>query len=103
MRAGVGPIGRVLLCLCSSSGRPSATLCELPPLPPCAAQGIVKYVAWWVGLGILSSIGLGTGMHSGLLFLFPHMLKVSAAGRDGERRGWRLTCTPPTASSGCIT
>lgn len=31
---------------------------------------------WWVGLGVLSSIGLGTGMHSGLLFLFPHMLKV---------------------------
>jgi vacuole membrane protein 1 len=33
-------------------------------------------VVWWVGLGVLSSIGLGTGMHSGLLFLFPHMLKV---------------------------
>jgi hypothetical protein len=37
------------------------------------------YVTWWVGLGILSSIGLGTGMHSGLLFLFPHMLKVRGA------------------------
>ena len=36
----------------------------------------VQYVVWWIGLGILSSIGLGTGMHSGLLFLFPHMLKV---------------------------
>ena len=35
------------------------------------------YTIWWVGLGILSSIGLGTGMHSGLLFLFPHMLKVT--------------------------
>jgi hypothetical protein len=34
------------------------------------------YCIWWIGLGILSSIGLGTGMHSGLLFLFPHMLKV---------------------------
>ena len=34
------------------------------------------WAVWWVGLGILSSIGLGTGMHSGLLFLFPHMLKV---------------------------
>jgi hypothetical protein len=34
------------------------------------------YTTWWIGLGILSSIGLGTGMHSGLLFLFPHMLKV---------------------------
>ena len=37
---------------------------------------MVQYLVWWVGLGILSSIGLGTGMHSGLLFLFPHMLKV---------------------------
>ena len=37
------------------------------------------YTVWWVGLGILSSIGLGTGMHSGLLFLFPHMLKVTVS------------------------
>ncbi|WIA38664.1 hypothetical protein OEZ86_001971 [Tetradesmus obliquus] len=37
------------------------------------------YVTWWLGLGVLSSIGLGTGMHSGLLFLFPHMLKVCLA------------------------
>jgi membrane protein YqaA with SNARE-associated domain len=37
------------------------------------------YSTWWIGLGVLSSIGLGTGMHSGLLFLFPHMLKVCLA------------------------
>jgi len=36
----------------------------------------LAYVVWWIGLGILSSIGLGSGMHSGILFLFPHMLKV---------------------------
>ena len=36
-----------------------------------------SWAVWWLGLGILSSIGLGTGMHSGLLFLFPHMLKVN--------------------------
>lgn len=36
----------------------------------------LKFVLWWLGLGILSSIGLGTGMHSGMLFLFPHILKV---------------------------
>ena len=36
----------------------------------------VGYAVWWIGLGVLSSIGLGTGMHSGLLFLFPHMLKA---------------------------
>eukprot|EP00040_Diaphanoeca_grandis_P028519 m.165320 g.165320 ORF g.165320 m.165320 type:complete len:387 (-) comp31380_c0_seq1:120-1280(-) len=36
----------------------------------------LKFTLWWLGLGILSSIGLGTGMHSGMLFLFPHILKV---------------------------
>ena len=40
------------------------------------AETMVGYAVWWVGLGVLSSIGLGTGMHSGLLFLFPHMLKA---------------------------
>jgi hypothetical protein len=35
-----------------------------------------EFVIWWVGLGVLSSVGLGTGMHSGLLFLFPHIFKV---------------------------
>ena len=35
-----------------------------------------KFVLWWVGLGVLSSVGLGTGMHSGLLFLFPHIFFV---------------------------
>lgn len=38
-----------------------------------------EYVVWWVGLGVLSSVGLGTGMHSGLLFLFPHVMRVVLA------------------------
>ena len=45
---------------------------------------------WWVGLGVLSSIGLGTGMHTGLLFLFPHILKVRAGGRRGGVGGREL-------------
>ncbi|CAH0487395.1 unnamed protein product [Peronospora farinosa] len=36
----------------------------------------IKFVVWWVGLGVLSSVGLGTGMHSGILFLFPHIFLV---------------------------
>ncbi|OQR95432.1 hypothetical protein THRCLA_07877 [Thraustotheca clavata] len=36
----------------------------------------VKFIVWWVGLGVLSSVGLGTGMHSGILFLFPHIFLV---------------------------
>lgn len=39
----------------------------------------VEYTVWWVGLGILSSIGLGSGLQSGVLFLFPHVIKVCLA------------------------
>jgi len=35
--------------------------------------------AWWLILGILSSIGFGTGLHSGLMFLFPHVMQVVGA------------------------
>lgn len=37
----------------------------------------VEFFVWWFGLGVLSSVGLGTGMHSGLLFLFPHIMRVA--------------------------
>lgn len=36
----------------------------------------IEYVVWWVGLGILSSIGLGSGLQTGVLFLFPHIMRV---------------------------
>lgn len=39
----------------------------------------IEYIVWWVGLGILSSVGLGSGLQSGVLFLFPHIIKVSLA------------------------
>jgi len=31
---------------------------------------------WWLVLGILSSIGFGTGLHSGIMFLWPHVIQV---------------------------
>jgi len=34
---------------------------------------------YWVGLGILSSVGLGTGLHTFLLYLGPHIAKVTLA------------------------
>lgn len=40
---------------------------------------IAADVAWWLALGVLSSVGLGTGMHSGLLFLFPHIYLTCAS------------------------
>mmetsp|Transcript_32511 Transcript_32511/g.74283 ORF Transcript_32511/g.74283 Transcript_32511/m.74283 type:complete len:497 (+) Transcript_32511:71-1561(+) len=36
----------------------------------------VLEAGWWIILGILSSVGFGTGLHSGVMFLFPHVLQV---------------------------
>ena len=35
---------------------------------------IIQFHSWWLVLGILSSIGLGTGCHTGTLFLFPYII-----------------------------
>jgi len=48
----------------------------------------VQYVIWWVGLGILSSIGLGSGLQSGVLFLFPHIMKVCLAAQTCQSLGF---------------
>ncbi|KAJ1485520.1 hypothetical protein T484DRAFT_1620246, partial [Baffinella frigidus] len=42
------------------------------------------YTVWWFGLGVASSIGLGTGAHTGTLFLFPH---ICAFVHTAEQRG----------------
>eukprot|EP00397_Hematodinium_sp_SG-2012_P003606 GEMP01003614.1.p1 GENE.GEMP01003614.1~~GEMP01003614.1.p1 ORF type:complete len:495 (+),score=108.94 GEMP01003614.1:960-2444(+) len=64
---------------------------------------------WWILLGILSSVGFGTGLHSGLMFLFPHIMKVVfAADACGTLDGLitmyehpcKLDCTTTTNGSG---
>lgn len=35
------------------------------------------FVSWWVLLGVASSIGLGTGLHTFVLYLGPHIAKVT--------------------------
>lgn len=47
--------------------------------PVWQAEMMVKEVGWWMILGILSSVGFGTGLHSGLMFLFPHVMQVVTA------------------------
>ena len=37
------------------------------------------YSTRWVGLGVLSSVGLGTGLHTFLLYLGPHIAAVTLA------------------------
>merc|ERR1719402_2208338 len=44
-----------------------------------ASEKYILWCAWWVGLGILSSVGLGTGLHTFLLYLGPHIAAVTMA------------------------
>eukprot|EP00937_MAST-01D_sp_MAST-1D-sp2_P002021 g2021.t1 len=39
----------------------------------------LRVSVFWIGLGVMSSVGLGTGLHSGLLFVFPHTFAVVKA------------------------
>lgn len=43
------------------------------------AQTKLIWCGYWVGLGILSSVGLGTGLHTFLLYLGPHIASVTLA------------------------
>ncbi|XP_043217285.1 vacuole membrane protein 1-like isoform X2 [Amphibalanus amphitrite] len=46
-----------------------------------------KQLLWclyWVGLGVLSSVGLGTGLHTFLLYLGPHIAAVTLAAYECE-------------------
>jgi hypothetical protein len=42
----------------------------------CGAENYLLWCGWWVGLGILSSVGLGTGLHTFLLYLGQSPLRV---------------------------
>ena len=37
------------------------------------------WCSYWIGLGILSSVGLGTGLHTFILYLGPHIARVTLA------------------------
>ena len=39
-----------------------------------AAENYILWCLWWVGLGVLSSVGLGTGLHTFILYLGKHYL-----------------------------
>ncbi|XP_033107861.1 vacuole membrane protein 1-like [Anneissia japonica] len=39
----------------------------------------LSWCVYWIGLGILSSVGLGTGLHTFLLYLGPHIAAVTLA------------------------
>jgi hypothetical protein len=39
----------------------------------------ITWAGYWIILGIASSIGLGTGLHTFVLFLGPHIAEVTLA------------------------
>lgn len=44
-----------------------------------AVRANLWFVIYWLGLGVLSSVGLGTGLHTFLLYLGPHIASVTIA------------------------
>lgn len=46
---------------------------------------IFWFTMWWVGLGIASSVGLGTGLHTFVLYLGPYMAKVAMVANECNR------------------
>ena len=46
-------------------------------VPP--ARQISWFCVWWVLMGVASSVGLGTGLHTFVLYLLPHVASVITA------------------------
>uniref|UniRef100_A0A1B6CZY1 Vacuole membrane protein 1 n=1 Tax=Clastoptera arizonana TaxID=38151 RepID=A0A1B6CZY1_9HEMI len=44
--------------------------------------GRFSWSMYWMGLGVLSSIGLGTGLHTFVMYLGPHIASVTLAGYE---------------------
>lgn len=40
------------------------------------------WYGWWILLGVASAFGLGTGLHTFLLFLGPYIAEVTMAAHD---------------------
>lgn len=45
-------------------------------------RGRINWSLYWMALGVLSSIGLGTGLHTFILYLGPHIASVTLAGYE---------------------
>ncbi|KAK0418214.1 hypothetical protein QR680_013436 [Steinernema hermaphroditum] len=46
------------------------------------SEELLLWYAYWVGLGILSSVGFGSGLHTFVLYLAPYIAKVTMAAED---------------------
>merc|ERR1712226_1078799 len=57
-------------------------------------QDRVAWGGWWILLGILSSVGLGTGLHTFLLYLGPFIAKVTLAAYECETTNFQPEVYP---------
>ncbi|CAG8461410.1 8450_t:CDS:2 [Ambispora leptoticha] len=68
-------------------------------------QSLILWYFYWIGLGIASSVGLGTGLHTFVLFLGPYIAEVTwvayeCGNLDFETRGPdRFRCNPTNVGS----
>lgn len=44
-----------------------------------AIRANLWFAIYWIGLGVLSSVGFGSGLHTFLLYLGPHIASVTLA------------------------
>ena len=60
-----------------------AVLLSRPYLSPSLALRLdsaifaAQFVSWWFLLGVLQTIGFGSGLQSGVMFMLPHMLRTT--------------------------
>ena len=70
---------------------------------------LAVFASNWIGLGVASSIGLGTGLHTFVLYLGPHIAQVTLAANECNQvpkllpSRWRFdhfeSCDPVVAQS----
>ncbi|KAK9767477.1 hypothetical protein K7432_002704 [Basidiobolus ranarum] len=72
-------------------------------------EGEILWIGYWIMLGVASSIGLGTGLHTFVLFLGPHIASVTltayeCGSLDFAVRGENsFICSPDVTTGGIIT
>ncbi|XP_071944239.1 vacuole membrane protein 1-like [Antedon mediterranea] len=71
-KVSLGFVTLVLLCACCILDGPHQAYLN-------STWAKISWCLYWVGLGILSSVGLGTGLHTFLLYLGPHIAAVTLA------------------------
>uniref|UniRef100_A0A1I7ZXM0 Golgi apparatus membrane protein TVP38 n=1 Tax=Steinernema glaseri TaxID=37863 RepID=A0A1I7ZXM0_9BILA len=55
------------------------------------SEDLLLWYAYWIGLGVLSSVGFGSGLHTFVLYLAPFIAKVTMAAVDCDYKEEEIT------------